>query len=424
MISSTPNLNNNKLSYNNNNINWNITKKTAYIKLTNTESEYTFKPSDDINCKLFMIGGGGSGNIAGGGGGGAGGAYIDTNFTFKKNLTYKLKVGTGGSMIMNNKLVLEKKYGLNFIKYNISINNGGCNDNVSFNINDNLDNNILEKAINITNFSSIEKATRDLIKKKVNKHQVVEWIDESSNTGEWKGYFNVPSGQSGNYQFKIETSSIAYLWIDIDYTTNTTIINPTVDNAKCGISLCKLKINKISDNLFLKENVYYPIRILFSETKTQNLNFSMSFKGPVTNDKFSSDFSNYFYESSPNILYKYYKSSSTYLNEFSSDTSTEPSNHIICNGGDNGNIINVCLSKKPWAMYFAEDFAGTNLPDRSGNNNNATTFGTIKKAIDKDISYISGSKADGINFPSNSIPKNYTICTIIKYNGVNKNNIF
>jgi hypothetical protein len=136
MISSTPNLKNNKLSYNNNNINWNITKKTAYIKLTNTESEYTFKPSDDINCKLFMIGGGGSGNIAGGGGGGAGGAYIDTNFTFKKNSTYKLKVGTGGSMIMNNKLVLEKKYGLNFIKYNISINSGGCNDNVSFNIND------------------------------------------------------------------------------------------------------------------------------------------------------------------------------------------------------------------------------------------------------------------------------------------------
>ena len=422
MISSTPNLNDNKLSYNNNNINWSISKKTSYIKLTDTESEYTFKPKDDIKCKIFMIGGGGSGNIVGGGGGGAGGAYIDNNFTFKKDLTYKLKVGTGGSMIMNNNLVLEKKYGLNFKKYNVSINNANCEDNVSFNIDDTLDKNILDKAINITNFSSIEKASRDLIKKKVNKHQVVEWIDESSNTAEWKGYLNIPSGKSGNYQFKIETSSIAYLWIDIDNTS--TVFNPTINNAKCGVSLCKLAINKTSDNLFLKENIYYPIRIVFSETNTQNLNFNLSFKGPATNDKFISDFSTYVYESSPNILYKYNKSTSTYLNEFSTDTSTEPSNHIICNGGDNGNIINICLSKKPWAMYFAEDFAGTNLPDRSGNNNNATTFGTIKKATENNISYISGSKSDGINFPSNSIPNKYTICSIIKYNGVNKNNIF
>ena len=56
-----------------------------------------------------MIGGGGSGNIAGGGGGGAGGAYIDNNFTYKKNSTYKLKVGTGGSMIMNNSLIRSQR---------------------------------------------------------------------------------------------------------------------------------------------------------------------------------------------------------------------------------------------------------------------------------------------------------------------------
>ena len=88
--------------------------------------------------------------------------------------------------------------------------------------------------------------------------------------------------------------------------------------------------------------------------------------------------------------------------------------------GNNRNIIN---NNKPWGMYFAEDWIGTTLPDVSGNNRHATTAGTITKyftngnGATNPITYLTGGTSSTISFPSGSIPNNFTLLTLTRYNG-------
>jgi hypothetical protein len=74
-------------------IKWSSINNNDYYCLLyqDNNQKYTFTPSTDLNCELFMIGGGGAGGYFFGGGGGAGAAYINKNYTFSKDNTYTFK---------------------------------------------------------------------------------------------------------------------------------------------------------------------------------------------------------------------------------------------------------------------------------------------------------------------------------------------
>ena len=78
---------------------------------------------------------------------------------------------------------------------------------------------------------------------------------------------------------------------------------------------------------------------------------------------------------------------------------------------------------RPWGAYFADDWSGTTLLDSSGNGRHATTGGTITKTTASGngasgaITYISGGTSANISFPDGSIPSNFTILGLTRYNG-------
>ena len=263
-ISLTPDLStNNFIKFNNSKIYWtDLGDNSKYIKLINSGSEYTFTPNENIPSTLAIIGGGGAGNIQGGGGGGAGGAYLsaDDEFIFKANYTYKLKVGKGGSMINDYLAELGTQHmGLIVKQYNYAtVSNTACYDNVAFNANDANSDKMIASSGNIINFNDINVATNDLILP--NSHSMPNDI---TNTCEWLGYFYVPEGQSGSYQFKIDTSKTAYMWLDVDGSMST-ITNPTTANAKCAVSCSVVKYDTTT-TFNLTENTFYPVRIIYAE---------------------------------------------------------------------------------------------------------------------------------------------------------------
>ena len=261
----TPNLTtNNLISYNNNTtIKWtNLQNNSLYVKLINTNNEYTFTPSEDIHCSLAIIGGGGAGNLMKGGGGGAGGAYIseDNSFIFRNGYNYKLKIGKAGKMIIDNNVSIEEpESGLIVKKYNFKITN-----NVDFNKSNSNSDKIISTSANIINFNNIESATNKLISADSNGY-----FNENTNTYEWLGYFHVPSGLDGEYQFKLNSSDSSYLWMDIDGTINT-ISNPTQTNSICSTTSGSLVTTNTSGNLRIETNIYYPVRIIYGENQSNN----------------------------------------------------------------------------------------------------------------------------------------------------------
>ena len=94
---------------------------------------------------------------------------------------------------------------------------------------------------------------------------------------------------------------------------------------------------------------------------------------------------------------------------------------------------NLLSSRPPWGIYFAESFNTSKsniLPNitKSNVNRNATITGNISKESirllnGKSLYSISGPTTPNIVFPHGSIPNNFTICSITKYNGPNKNRI-
>ena len=83
---------------------WDKSKTNNYFCLLHSDNKqkYYFTPAQDLKCSVFMIGGGGAGGYYFGGGGGAGAAYINDNFTFKKNISYSFEIGTGGKCDIDN----------------------------------------------------------------------------------------------------------------------------------------------------------------------------------------------------------------------------------------------------------------------------------------------------------------------------------
>lgn len=95
-------------------------------------------------------------------------------------------------------------------------------------------------------------------------------------------------------------------------------------------------------------------------------------------------------------------------------------------------FLSLILINKPFAMYFAKDFANeTNiLPDIFGRvDKDAKVTGgitkqqTIGNGATGNIYSISGTKDTKIDFPINSIPDKFTICSITRYTSDNKKRI-
>ncbi len=81
--------------------------------------------------------------------------------------------------------------------------------------------------------------------------------------------------------------------------------------------------------------------------------------------------------------------------------------------------------KPPWAMYFFEDYNTTTniLPNYISNGRDAVGTGAITKTTAAGngatgaITYLSGSTAMNIAFPVGSIPQQFTILGLSRYNG-------
>jgi hypothetical protein len=88
------------------------------------------------------------------------------------------------------------------------------------------------------------------------------------------------------------------------------------------------------------------------------------------------------------------------------------------------------IDKKPWGRYSAESWNGTTLPELGGNTSrNATTSAILasgKKSGNgayQPIHYLTGNKNSSIKFTYGSIPVKFTVCSITRYNGANRNRI-
>ena len=86
-------------------------------------------------------------------------------------------------------------------------------------------------------------------------------------------------------------------------------------------------------------------------------------------------------------------------------------------------ISNFFASKVPFAVYFAEDFSGSTLPNYIANGRDATTTGTITKTTASGngatgaITYLTGTASSTISFATGSIPSTFTILSLTRYNG-------
>ncbi len=70
-------------------------------------------------------------------------------------------------------------------------------------------------------------------------------------------------------------------------------------------------------------------------------------------------------------------------------------------------------TKIPFAVYFAEDFSGSTLPNYIANGRDATTTGTITKTTaagnGATAAILTGMTASTVSFTTGSIPTTFTI---------------
>ena len=103
-------------------------------------------------------------------------------------------------------------------------------------------------------------------------------------------------------------------------------------------------------------------------------------------------------------------------------TITQPPNNNIVE------FLSVISAYEPWGVYYAGNFSGNKLNDLLGRNNrNAVATGTINtttstgNGANGSIKSISGTSSSFIEWPANSIPEKFTICSITRYTGTENN---
>jgi hypothetical protein len=99
---------------------------------------------------------------------------------------------------------------------------------------------------------------------------------------------------------------------------------------------------------------------------------------------------------------------------------------------ENNLLYSIFQKKIPWGIYFAEDYeSSTNILYNYIRNNgrNATCTGTITSSwgngngANSNIFYITGGTTATINFGTGSLPPNFTLCSLTRYNGATKGRI-
>jgi len=105
---------------------------------------------------------------------------------------------------------------------------------------------------------------------------------------------------------------------------------------------------------------------------------------------------------------------------------------IIFRISENNLLYSIFQKKTPWGIYFAEDYvASQNILYNyiRTNNRNATCTGTISSfwgngnGANSNIYYITGGTSATVNFGSGSLPPNFTVCSLTRYNGSTKRRI-
>jgi hypothetical protein len=92
-------------------------------------------------------------------------------------------------------------------------------------------------------------------------------------------------------------------------------------------------------------------------------------------------------------------------------------------------LRNLFTNKKPWGEYYAEQYDGVYLNDNSSNKRIATTSGNIEliskrgNGASANIRYIYGGTGSSISWPAGSIPHNFTILSLTRYNGGSRGRI-
>ena len=271
---------------------WNKAKNGNYYCLlyNDNKRKYTFSPTTNLTCELFMIGGGGAGGYFFGGGGGAGAAYINKNYTFEKNRTYNFEIGTGGKCDIKD---IDKLFKSGLV-LNIYNNTTPKLTNISFSNDDYL-------SLGIQNSGMIQSFI-------VNNITIPSTIFLKNTTYIWDGY--IKTDKTGFANIAINSSIKIIIWFDKYIYTNE---NALIDNSM----ISDVKIIQLESNRF------YNIKIIAYNDNVVNNNFNITFE----NCKFFNFDKN-------NEIYNYDdKATDSILTYRNSDNSFET---IRCRGGGFG----------------------------------------------------------------------------------------
>jgi hypothetical protein len=261
-----------------------------------------------------------------------------------------------------------------------------------------------------------------------NELSSMPWINSSSNIHNLNN-LNVGIGKT-NPQYKLDVVG------DININTSLIISNATVPFS--SYSNTNIIASNATFNYSNASHGYYIFLTDGSITFPQNTNCDVLVvgaggNGGNTRGGGGGGAGEVIYYSNNQLVQGTYNISIGYTSSDSNNRRTiinyNNSNIIIATGGGNGGTASAPIfshflnNKRPWGCYFAENFSGSILYDTSGNNRHASSSGTINKTTASgngatgNITYISGNTSAYINFPTGSIPANFTILSLSRYNG-------
>ena len=125
--------------------------------------------------------------------------------------------------------------------------------------------------------------------------------------------------------------------------------------------------------------------------------------------------------SDPTVLTPTTTSAPTSATSAPTSATSAPTNNIV-------DFLAVISAYEPWGIYYADNFSENKLKDLLGREyRNAIATGTINistssgNGANGQVKSISGSSSTFIEWPANSIPEKFTICSISRYTGTANN---
>jgi hypothetical protein len=286
-------------------VNWskNANNEDYCLLYNDNNGKYTFTPTENLNCQLYMFGGGGAGGYFFGGGGGAGAAYINKNYTFEKNKTYTFDIGAGGKCDIDN-IDLLFSSGLLLKVFN---NTSPTLNNFSF-IGEDYSN------LNIDNNAAKSYIVQDI--------NIDTTLFTKNTTYIWEGY--IKGNVDKNYLFSVVSNLKTFVWIqdfDNDDMNSLNVFNN--DNKNKSLLVGGYNLKQFPFSKTLKNNVFYKIKIIAYNDSEEINNFTINIDRDCSLFNFNKN----------KELYKYIKSSDTILTYNNNDGTF---GSIKCIGGGNG----------------------------------------------------------------------------------------